>query len=495
MAYEYCPLGETYKIKGSVVGASAITNSVDYETNFEFNTPSSVTENPDGSLVFYRSTAFTGREFLALHKYDSIFDGWAWGAGTWSRVNIAYSYNHSISHRNYFYYHSTRTGPLATTAISQLEVGTDTSTEQIYLKVGTGGTLQYISTVFGDNDPVSIDLNIVVNSVAAPNVNVTATLTIGAESVQATGDIDCTGDSGVGGWFFFTSDVLDINHATTITKFYAVGDGMPNACSGDNPYVTVIPRIPLVNYSTTIDMGWRINTLSNAKVSVYDTLKDKYTTEYSYIREVTEAVELDTLAEVTSRGIAVAIDTIHGESAPAFYPFGPHVSNVNPQVNIIDYISNGQVDPFGTIHSFNLIITPEDTLTFGTQGAICAGAGFRFGSLTNTELPTMEYRSEYKVNSNRYGSTTKMNYNPATAQHQYCRLTWTGSLQNAKNILIEALINIRSLTFTMNAGSNHYPFGVGVGQGDFTVRISDPTIEVESISADTWRVSLEVVKC
>ena len=281
-----------------------------------------------------------------------------------------------------------------------------------------------------------------------------------------------------------------------VVSLYVVGNDLESACVGGK-YAVVIPRKPLVNYSVDIVMQWKTNILANGAISVYDygIANDQYTCNYTYVRETTEADELATLAEETHRGGSVNIDTLHGETASAFLPFGPHISNSNPSVKIIGYDNKGSINPFGVIHQFGLSIVPAETITFDTQGAICTGGGFRFGSLSDTELPAMEYRSEYKVNANRYGSNTDLNWNPSTAQHKYCKLTWVCSKQNASNILIEVLSTIRQLTFTMNAGDNHYPFGVDEGQGDFTVRISEPIVRVESISADTWKVEIEVIKC
>jgi hypothetical protein len=290
-------------------------------------------------------------------------------------------------------------------------------------------------------------------------------------------------------------NVASNTRAVTITEFYIVGNGLESNCGAGDKYATVIPRKPQAEYDVNILMDWRINKLANAKIKVYDygSANDRYTCNYNYVRRTTEAEELDDLAEITHRGDPVNVDTLHGEVAPYFKPFGPHSSNVDPLINIVGYKNIEGMNPFSLIHGFSLAVTPAEVVTIETKETICAGGGFRFGSLLDTEMPIVRYKQDsYKVNSNRFGPDTYQNTNPKSAQHKICRLTWElCSNANAKNILIE----VRGGQFTMNAGDNNMPFGVDEGTGDFTVRIYSPEITVSAYAGNQWGFTIEVIKC
>lgn len=461
MTFESCAIGKTYHARG--VGTTAFT-----ATTQDFDKITDITINGDGSVFFQPATSNSQREYLFFQNNGANFV-----LSNLDSFEVQYTMpDANTSAASQFLF---GTGSLFTTGVWMDDT----------LKVYIDGTSSVGSVSFADDTPVTVKAT--VDLTTAGELTITAIATQGATTDTVVYNKVWTASTQQIGYYDHVN-----NDGVTINYIYAVGTGLSDTCIGQT-----IPRLPQMGYSTQIKMLWDVNVIADNTIHVYDygSANDQYTCDYRYIRETTEAEELATLAEVTYRGASVPIDTLHGITSTDFFPFGPHITNSNPDVRIMKFGNVGQVNPFGVIHAFDMQIAPDEVLTFDSVGTVCFGGGFRFGGLLDIELPTMEPVNEYKVNSTRLGRTVNQNYNPQSSQHRYCRLTWTCEKQTAINILVEALVNQRSLTFTMNAGANHYPFGVDAGQGDFTVRISNPVVEVEHLTVNTFRISIEVVKC
>lgn len=255
--------------------------------------------------------------------------------------------------------------------------------------------------------------------------------------------------------------------------------------------------LPLAGYTVTIDMMMEVVPLANKTYDIFDwgSANDAYTSELVFRYATAEAEPFSEIIEDTSRGQAVSLGTIIGV-VDGFYPFGPHVSvDTNTHVYVIDYDDVGKWDPFGKAWEYKLKIAPAQALTIHSEyEVICAGGGFRIGSLNNFHLPVLTPSIEYKVFNSRFGSGTYMHYNYESSKHKTVSMAFQNiEKEGARNILIELVRNTRGANTTLNAGSNNWPFSLRDGQGDKTVKLANTRITAANTAGNIWNVNCEVI--
>lgn len=232
-SHKTCELGQKYRVVGSVVGPyrgfedGKTTPNVDFETNYEFNTPSTYILNDNGSLTFGRDNEEIGRDFLSLTSQNASVATQVWEWSDFKKVYLRYSYKPDVVSQkaHYVYLDNDRNGGPRT---AQFEAGYQHSVEKIFLKVGSSSASG--THIYG-GEIANIELTITVNSYAGSAANITAIMKDDYDTLEVTGTVDLLLI-----WLFFTNEPLSSGGSTeymcTLHEAYYVGTYFEETCFG-----------------------------------------------------------------------------------------------------------------------------------------------------------------------------------------------------------------------------------------------------------------------